>query len=72
MNKFIKKLKKGDNVKITIYDGPSGSAKILSIDTKSIIVDFDLEKIAHSGQCFRVREFEDGTFREYVEDIHHS
>ena len=29
----------------------------------SIIDDFDLQKIAHSGQCFRVREFEDGTFR---------
>ena len=25
--------------------------------------DFDLEKIAVSGQCFRVRQFEDGTFR---------
>jgi len=25
--------------------------------------DFDLKKIAESGQCFRVREFEDGTFR---------
>lgn len=29
----------------------------------SISDDFDLQKIAHSGQCFRVREFEDGTFR---------
>ena len=25
--------------------------------------DFDLEKIANSGQCFRVRRFEDGTYR---------
>lgn len=25
--------------------------------------DFDLKKIADSGQCFRVREFDDGTFR---------
>ncbi len=25
--------------------------------------DFDLEKISVSGQCFRVRQFEDGTFR---------
>jgi len=25
--------------------------------------DFDLKKIAESGQCFRVREFDDGTFR---------
>ena len=25
--------------------------------------DFDLHKIADSGQCFRAREFEDGTFR---------
>jgi N-glycosylase/DNA lyase len=29
----------------------------------SIVDDFDLQKIAQSGQCFRVREFEDGTFR---------
>lgn len=28
-----------------------------------ILDDFDLRKIAHSGQCFRIREFEDGTFR---------
>ena len=25
--------------------------------------DFDLKKIAHSGQCFRVKEFENGMFR---------
>lgn len=25
--------------------------------------DFDLSKIARSGQCFRVKEFEDGRFR---------
>lgn len=25
--------------------------------------DFDLQKIAQSGQCFRVKEFEDGTYR---------
>lgn len=29
----------------------------------SILDDFDLHKIAYSGQCFRVREFDDGTFR---------
>lgn len=28
----------------------------------SISDDFDLQKIAHSGQCFRVREFGDGFF----------
>ncbi len=25
--------------------------------------DFDLQKIALSGQCFRVRQFDDGTYR---------
>ena len=29
----------------------------------SITDDFDLAKIARSGQCFRVKEFEDGSFR---------
>jgi len=29
----------------------------------SVTDDFDLKKIADSGQCFRVREFPDGTFR---------
>ena len=29
----------------------------------SISDDLDLQKIAYSGQCFRVREFEDGLFR---------
>ena len=31
--------------------------------TVSIIDDFNLEKIANSGQCFRVRMFEDHTYR---------
>lgn len=30
--------------------------------------DFDLQKIADSGQCFRVRTFEDGTYRFITED----
>ena len=29
----------------------------------TILDDFSLPKIAHSGQCFRVREFSDGTYR---------
>lgn len=29
----------------------------------SVTDDFDLKKIAESGQCFRVKEFEDGMFR---------
>ena len=29
----------------------------------SIQDDFDLKKIAFSGQCFRVRRFEDGSYR---------
>ena len=29
----------------------------------TILDDFSLSKIAHSGQCFRVREFSDGTYR---------
>ena len=30
--------------------------------------DFDLQKIALSGQCFRVRQFDDGTYRFVTED----
>lgn len=29
----------------------------------TILDDFDIQRIAHSGQCFRVREFEGGVFR---------
>ena len=32
-------------------------------DIIEIADDFDLERIARSGQCFRVRRFEDGTHR---------
>ena len=39
-----------------------GSCKVLSTRI-TISDDFDLEKIANSGQCFRVRKFSDGTYR---------
>lgn len=47
MNEIIqikKTLKPGDIVFITIYDGPSGPARIITIEKDGLIVKFDKEK----------------------------